>query len=596
MPEPEPIPEWEIEEGLPQFTDPFIQKYLSGRIAIIDQEKSTRSDAAFRSSLTPLANEACAIVSRIRAEERETIWTKDAELDGHVFPGMPFALARNRMEESKLWGIVQRMPKGALLHAHFDAMIEVEWLVEQALAIEGMGFRASEGLCSEAALETAAVDFTFMGTASEKQGTSVEASSIWASSYTPKKCISVTEAADSFPSGGRQGFRDWLSRRMTITSSESIDHHKGLDVIWQKFTSCFPIIGSILFYEPVFRASVQRLLTELLLDGIRWVDFRAAFIFDYYRTGQTQPEVGYDALFVAFREELEKFQATEHGTRFWGARFIWTTLRPHSRRQIVENMKLCIATKVHFPDLISGFDLVGQEDLGRPLVDLTPEIFWFRKRCVEAGVEIPFFFHAGECLGDGDGTDENLFDAILLGTRRIGHGFSLFKHPLLIEMVKQKSILIESCPISNEILRLTNSIMSHPLPALLARGVKVALCNDDPAILGHGKNGLTHDFWQALQAWENLGLEGLGSLAENSVRFAAFGPDQGTAEWMKDVKDGIYGTGIRGDRMREWVGDWNRFCEWIVMEFAGEYGGDDDEDRGDEEDLEQEDEHDDSDI
>ena len=154
---------------------------------------------------------------------------------------------------------------------------------------------------------------------------------------------------------------------------------------------------------------------------------------------------------------------------------------------------------------------MGQEDLGRSLHDLTPELVWFQERCKEEGVEIPFFFHAGECLGDGDETDQNLFDAILFGTRRIGHGFSLYKHPLLIDVVKDKKILVESCPISNEVLRYTASIMSHPLPALLSRGVAAALSNDDPALLGQGTSGMTHDFWQALQGWENLGLEGLVS-------------------------------------------------------------------------------------
>ena len=302
-----------------------------------------------------------------------------------------------------------------------------------------------------------------------------------------------------------------------------------------------------------------------------------AFIFEYRREGCEKPEEGFKEMFRVFDEEIKKFQATEHGKAFWGCSIIWTVLRIFDKKAVVESMKECIAMKKAFPDLISGFDLVGQEDLGRPLAALVPELFWFRKATLEAGVNIPFFFHAGECLGDGDETDENLFDAILLGTRRIGHGFSLYKHPLLIEMVKQKSILIESCPISNEVLRLTSSIMSHPLPALLARGVKVALCNDDPAILGYGKNGMTHDFWQALQGWENLGLAGLGSLAENSVRYAAYGPDQSTKEWIKDVKDGAYGQGPRAERIREWTSDWNHFCEWIVMEFAADYGSDSEE-------------------
>ena len=475
------------------------------------------------------------------------------------------------MEESKLWGIVRRMPKGALLHAHFDAMLDIEWLLERALGTEGMGFWASGGLVGEEALGQNELGFRFMGETWKEQES---APSVWSSDYASKTCVLISKAADSFHLGGRQGFKDWITKRCTITSAESIDHHKGLDVIWKKFKSCFPIIGTILYYEPIFRAAIQRLLNELLEDGIRWVDLRAAFVFSYYREGQTTPERDYLAFFQAFGEEVQKFQATERGARFWGARFIWTTLRALDKRQIVENMKLCIATKKAFPDLIAGFDLVGQEDAGRPLVDLTPEIFWFRKRCVEEGVDVPFFFHAGECLGDGDATDANLFDAILLGTRRLGHAFSLYKHPLLVEMVTQKAILVESCPISNEILRLTNSIMSHPLPALLARGVKVALCNDDPAILGHGRNGLTHDFWQALQGWENLGLAGLGSLAENSVRYAAYAPDQSAPEWRKDVKDGVYGQGVRAERMREWTGEWNAFCEWVVVEYAADYGSD----------------------
>ncbi|KAL8863829.1 MAG: hypothetical protein Q9198_010301, partial [Flavoplaca austrocitrina] len=75
---------WEIEEGLPQPTDQFIQQYYQGREALIEQEKAQRSDASFRQSLSPLAAAACAIVSRIRAEEHQTIWTNN--LVDHAAP------------------------------------------------------------------------------------------------------------------------------------------------------------------------------------------------------------------------------------------------------------------------------------------------------------------------------------------------------------------------------------------------------------------------------------------------------------------------------------------------------------------------------
>lgn len=230
-------------------------------------------------------------------------------------------------------------------------------------------------------------------------------------------------------------------------------------------------------------------------------------------------------------------------------------------------MEHCILAKKAHPHVIAGYDLVGQEDLGKTHKELAPEIIWFQERCAQEGVNLPFFFHAGECLGDGDSTDENLFDAILFGTRRLGHGYSLYKHPHLIDLVKEKQILIESCPISNEVLRLTATVLAHPLPALLARGVCASLSNDDPSLLGQGTSGMTHDFWETIQAWENLGLAGLGSLAENSIRWAVY-EDQTDEEWRKDIADGYNGSGIRAQRLKEWRASFEEFCRGIVNEFG----------------------------
>jgi len=37
-------------------------------------------------------------------------------------------------------------------------------------------------------------------------------------------------------------------------------------------------------------------------------------------------------------------------------------------------MKACIEVKKAFPHLIAGYDVVGPEDMGRTLHDLTPEL------------------------------------------------------------------------------------------------------------------------------------------------------------------------------------------------------------------------------
>lgn len=69
-----------------------------------------------------------------------------------------------------------------------------------------------------------------------------------------------------------------------------------------------------------------------------------------------------------------------------------------------------------------GFDLVGDENKLYPLTFYLEPLLRFKQTQKEIGLDIPFLFHAGETLGDGDHVDDNLYDAILLGTKRIGHG------------------------------------------------------------------------------------------------------------------------------------------------------------------------------
>ncbi|KAJ5169804.1 uncharacterized protein N7500_002587 [Penicillium coprophilum] len=563
--------EWEIEEGIPQFGDPFIQQYLKGRDALVMEERKRRHDANLRKSLSPIAARAAKIVSQIRSQEQNEVWTNGLDesvahqVDEILYPGVMFNLAKGRMEKTKLWKIVEKMPKGSLLHAHMDAMFDIEFLIDQAFSTPGIHMFAPKPLITAKDYEAAPVCFRY---STQPLEASEDKPSIWSETY------EASSRPPPLSPGGEKGFREWLTTRCIIAPEHSYHHHHGVDAIWSIFTNTFPIVDSLLMYEPIFRACFRRLLGQLAQDGIRYVEFRIGFVFEFRKEGNDQHEENYFEWCRMVEDGIAQFKQTDEGKDFYGARIIYTTLRWFTNEKIVDSMKQCIETKQEFPTLISGFDLVGQEDNGRPLVDLVPVLFWFRKQCAEAGVDIPFFFHAGECLGDGDATDHNLFDAILLGTRRIGHGFSLYKHPLLIDLVKEKRILIECCPISNEVLRLASSIKSHPLPALLSRGVPVSLCNDDPAILGHGRNGLTHDFWQALQGLENVDLIGLSMMAQNSIRWSCY-EDQSTADWKAGIQNGVMGKGLKSDRLRDFGSDFEKFCEWIVLEFAEFDDGDD---------------------
>lgn len=267
--------EWdEISQDIPSTEDPFLRQYLSGRANLVTQEKSSRSDASFRSALSPIARKACAIVDRIRYLERDTVWTANLEdeyaQETHqaVFPGMMFMLAKERMEKTRLWKIVRRMPKGALLHAHLDAMVDFDFLIRELLRTPGMHMSSDRSLAASEARVDAEVQFRF------RKQESTDGPALWSPDYKPGTFILLTKMADEFPDGGREGFVSWLKSRCTLGLVDSHEHHHGIDAIWRKFMKCFVVVATILAYEPIFRAYLYRLMSVLKADGVNWAELR----------------------------------------------------------------------------------------------------------------------------------------------------------------------------------------------------------------------------------------------------------------------------------------------------------------------------------
>jgi aminodeoxyfutalosine deaminase len=132
-------------------------------------------------------------------------------------------------------------------------------------------------------------------------------------------------------------------------------------------------------------------------------------------------------------------------------------------------MRLAIA---HRDDGVVGLGLGGRDDLSpEPYVPLFAA-------ARDAG--IPAVPHAGD-FSDGNHLRRDL---ALLQPVRIRHGIRAADHPDILSELAERGVVLDVCPTSNVRLRTVRSLAQHPLPRLIAAGVRCSISTDDPALFG----------------------------------------------------------------------------------------------------------------
>jgi len=134
--------------------------------------------------------------------------------------------------------------------------------------------------------------------------------------------------------------------------------------------------------------------------------------------------------------------------------------------------------------------------------------------------------HAGETTGP-----ESVWEAVRdLGAERVEHGIAAVRDPALLAHLVEHGVVLDVCPTSNVALGVVPSLAEHPLPALVAAGVRVTVATDDPPMFG---TDLGREY--AIAA-DLLGLDeaGLADLARSAVD-ASFAPDATKAALRAEI-------------------------------------------------------------
>lgn len=251
---------------------------------------------------------------------------------------------------------------------------------------------------------------------------------------------------------------------------------------WDLFNTRTRMMKGLFNYEKAFREYTRLFLEDLMHDNIQYAEIRPNFMESnrLWRDNGSERLTHEDVINIII-ESVTTFQSDmeKEGKGFGGLKIIYCTPRSMDRETVKTALAECLAFKQRWPKWIAGFDLVGEEAKGKPLKEFVPEFLEFQANCRAADVEIPFLFHCGETLDFGTDTDANLVDALLLKSKRIGHGFALDKHPLIMQRMRNQGICVELCPISNEILGLTPRVNGHAMYNLLANNVPCTVNSDN---------------------------------------------------------------------------------------------------------------------
>jgi adenosine deaminase/aminodeoxyfutalosine deaminase len=133
------------------------------------------------------------------------------------------------------------------------------------------------------------------------------------------------------------------------------------------------------------------------------------------------------------------------------------------------------------------------------------DVFAFAK---SAGLHLTA--HAGE-----SGGPESVWEALVLGAERIGHGIAAVRDPELLRHLRDRDIPLEISITSNLVTGVVARLEDHPIRALYDAGVPIVLNTDDPAMFGCT---LTDEYRLAARAFGFSERE-LRGIAENGFRY-----------------------------------------------------------------------------
>lgn len=361
-----------------------MEDYVSMRSALIEQDRSTH----FTVDVPELTAQEKQVEQILFDMRSELVYEDHSPLLQDFFGG------QEQVKKSSLHDFFKTMPKGGHMHIHIEASVSMETFIN---------FTYNDYVYYN-------VDKNELLTAPNGE--------------IKPGFVSCNQLRKEWKQEGL--FDDFLVN-ILLLHSEDIQSRESHE-IWKGFQNKFALNDAVIHYYKFYKEGLLAYYKQAVSEGVSIIEIRhtSGIIFDdnHNFLNYTQEFDLYQSVIDEIRQENPDFEV----------RVIVVGFKVLGRESVKNQLDSYLFALDNAYNFITGFDLVNEEDFTEPIFDFVEDMLNAKK---QYGDKFNFYFHSGE---SSSRYNENLYDAILLGTKRIGHGIGLVLHPKLIQMVKEKQI------------------------------------------------------------------------------------------------------------------------------------------------------------
>ena len=297
------------------------------------------------------------------------------------------------------------------------------------------------------------------------------------------------------------------SRRLTLAQAKALYRFSD----FTEFIESFKAVTRRLRDPEDYELAAWRMMQQLAKQGIVHAEV-------YISVGVIYMWRNFDPrCFEPIFESLER--ARQRAARELGLSLYWIfdAVRHFTVEEADRVFRKAVEMRAHYPSIVA-IGLGGDER--RSGSEPFRHLF---ARAKSAGLRLTN--HAGETTGP-----EAIWEALAIGSERIGHALSAVQDEALLQDLKARSAALELNPTSNVRTGVCASFAAHPLRQYFDRGLLVTLNSDDPAFFG---SDLVNEFLLA-HTEQGFTRDELRQLAANSI-IASFLPEAEKASWLAQI-------------------------------------------------------------